>query len=391
LPYLIKKTKRNFVSKSILGYYFAKSNLVERKLIEMKPDLGKLIFALPIVGLLIIVIFFPKINQKVQAEQSVASTAENYDIRLDKSKAAQETISDFRQQSGKSDAHIAAIRQQMKTAEENLRKSVPLLKVEYNEDLKIPETIGPDVTKGTGFLTAPSIAQRPDILRDFLLQNNQLVGLTVAQIKQLKVTANYKNPNGNLSFVTFEQYLNGLPVFRGEVKAGFTKLGEIIRVINNLAPGLDDNISTEFGSAEKAVQSAAAKIQNPVAEKDLRRVAVDNFRVTFERAQFDREITAEKVYFPIEIGVVRTAWRFFLWEKVNAYYIIVDAETGKLLWRKNITDFQTKSATYNIYKDDSPTPYSPGPLSPENPPFRPLFRTQPKLWWATNRRINLII
>ena len=50
-----------------------------------------------------------------------------------------------------------------------------------------------------------------------------------------------------------------------------------------------------------------------------------------------------------------------LWEKVDAYYILVDAIDGTLLWRKNITDHQTQTASYSVYTDDSP-----GPLSPTN-------------------------
>ena len=48
------------------------------------------------------------------------------------------------------------------------------------------------------------------------------------------------------------------------------------------------------------------------------------------------------------------AYSMVLWEKVDAYYIIVDAIDGTLLWRKNITDHQTQTATYNVYTDDSP-------------------------------------
>ena len=78
------------------------------------------------------------------------------------------------------------------------------------------------------------------------------------------------------------------------------------------------------------------------------------------------------MYFPTEPGVARTAWRVLIWEPVNAYYVIVDAETGKMLWRKNISDDQTAAATYNVYANttspsrsmDSPAPGTPGPLDP---------------------------
>ena len=76
----------------------------------------------------------------------------------------------------------------------------------------------------------------------------------------------------------------------------------------------------------------------------------------------------ELVYFPLEPGVATFAYSMVLWEKVDAYYIIVDAIDGTLLWRKNITDHQTQTATYSVYTDDSP-----GPLSPSNALARALI------------------
>jgi hypothetical protein len=73
------------------------------------------------------------------------------------------------------------------------------------------------------------------------------------------------------------------------------------------------------------------------------------------------------MYFPTEPGVAVAAWRILIWEPVNAYYVIVDADSGTVLWRKNITNDQTQSATYNVYASatnlgktlDSPAPGNP--------------------------------
>jgi hypothetical protein len=78
------------------------------------------------------------------------------------------------------------------------------------------------------------------------------------------------------------------------------------------------------------------------------------------------------MYFPTEVGVAVPAWRVLIWQPVNAYYIIVDTETGTMLWRKNITEDQTQSATYEVYDNtnaytkfaESPAPLTPGPISP---------------------------
>ena len=78
------------------------------------------------------------------------------------------------------------------------------------------------------------------------------------------------------------------------------------------------------------------------------------------------------MYFPTEPGVAIPAWRVLIWEPVDAYYVIVDAESGRMLWRKNITEDQAQPATFNVYRNpasyldvaDSPAAFTPGPNSP---------------------------
>ena len=164
----------------------------------------------------------------------------------------------------------------MSDSEADLRRRVPSLKIEFGERLQIPEVIAPDVERSNAgeWLTAPNMAKRAGILRSFIKQNSALFGLDEQQIDALKTTADYANPDGNLSFAHLAQEINGLRVFQGEVKAGFTKRGEIIRVINNLAPALDyRNLSAEAEtSAEQAVGEAAKYIGVQITENDTKRI-----------------------------------------------------------------------------------------------------------------------
>ncbi len=325
------------------------------------------------------------------AEAEVATREEkpnkltNYDIRTDKS--AKQTMASFAGESGKTDSVIDAARQRMLNAEAALRSKISNLKIESNEDLRIPEIIATEAGLKIGFLTSPSNEKRADILRSFLRQNSELIGLENAQIEALEKTADYTNPDGNLSFVHFAQKIKDVPVFRGEIKAGFSKRGEIVRVVNNLAPDLDDeSLSTDFGSAETAVSNAAKHIGFETSEADIKRIeaASGDLKITFERGQFADQTTAEKMYFPVETGVARAAWRVLLWTQNEAFYVIVDARDGTLLWRKNITDHQTQTATYNVYGNltsmtktaDSPAPFTPGCLMPTPCPQPPIIARQ---------------
>lgn len=307
-----------------------------------------------------------------RTESLEVGLAKMYDIREDTE--AKNTLLAFRESQGKSALTVESHRKDFVLGEEALRLRRPDVKIEYNTDIRIPEVITPDVWKAQiEFLTPPSNLKRSEILRDFVKQNNLLVGVTDQQADALKVTADYTNPNGYMSFAHLEQLIKGIPVFRGEIKAGFTKDGRLIRAINNLAPGLDyESLPTDFRAPLDAVKAAVAHVKYDLNKLDLNRddKASNDLRVVF--GQGDWATTAEKMYFPTEPGVARAAWRVLIWEPVNAYYVIVDAETGTTLWHKNITDDQTQTATYQVYGNsnsyldvaDSPAPLTPGPNDP---------------------------
>ncbi|HMJ08100.1 MAG TPA: hypothetical protein VK468_03790, partial [Pyrinomonadaceae bacterium] len=297
----------------------------------------------------------------------------NYDVRNTKTIENADYLAAARQSIGSSAVAVADVRDGFVRGEDALRGRYSEVKFEYNEDIRIPEVITPDVWKhGLQYLSPASDAKRSEILRGFIKENNELIGVSDDQAGNLRVAADYTNPDGNMSFAHLEQLINGYPVFRGEVKAGFTKDGRIIRVINNLAPGLDyGSLSTDFGDPLTAVRAAAGYIDHQFKDGDTAPNAQSNDK-TAVFGQGDWATTAEKMYFPTEPGVAVPAYRVLIWEPVNAYYVIVDARTGTMLWRKNITSDQTQSGTYNVYRNsnayidvaDSPAPLSPGPLDP---------------------------
>ena len=277
----------------------------------------------------------------------------NYDIRADRSDSARRAIEKFLSEAGVTSADAAATRKGSLRAESDLLRTARVkLKIERSETTQTPEIITPDPANGIAFLTAPSNERRAPILKNYLKQNSELIGLTDARIDALETAADYTNPDGELSFVILAQKIDGVPVFGGEAAAGFTKRGEIIRVINNLAPALDEaQLSADFGSAEEAAARAVKYIDG---------------------APEFGQTTTEKFYFPIDTGVVRPAWRVMLWTPTDAFYVVSDARDGTLLWRKNLTERQTQTATFEVYGNttgmtrtgDSPSPFTPGCTTP---------------------------
>ncbi|CAN5242153.1 hypothetical protein BH20ACI2_BH20ACI2_12110 [soil metagenome] len=321
-------------------------------------------------------------SQDPQTARKSRPELPNYDIRDDKK--AVDRLAEYRSAAKKTAVDAADIRESMVLGERELKRRIPTLEVEYNSQLQAPEIISPDPKREKAFLTKASGRKRSETLKSFLDENSALLGTRRANIARLKVVADSSNPEGNLAFVELKQEIKGVPVFRGEIRAGFKKSGEMLRVISNFAPGLEENEqSTDFGDPLAALNIAADNIGEPRSAQIAQEsgYSIDGLKVVF--GDDESAPTAEKIYFPTEAGIAVPAWQVLIWTPVNAYYVTVDANNGTVLWRKNITEHQTQPATYSVYTKpgamlnvaNSPFPFSPGPTAPNGLQGAPINRS----------------
>lgn len=330
-------------------------------------------------------------SQELKATAQANGNAErrvgNYDIRKDGSKPALSTIERQQQKlSITQRKNLASLGESMRAAEKRMAGQNKRLDVKWSKETGAPEIVGTNL--GREQLTSSSSASRETVVRNFVSQHSDLYGLSARQVAQLKKIADYTNPAGNLSWVEFKQEINGIPVFQAELRAAVTKNGELVRTVGRLVPGLgydelasaqtsylervkhagqypgaadvEDTTPSALAAAE-AVSNAARSIGVNVNAADLvvKEAADDGTSYVFEAGPFADEIKVELQYFPLGPGVATLSWSMVLWQDVPAFYTLVGAESGELLWRKNITEEQTQPATYSIYNDDSPAPLSP--------------------------------
>jgi uncharacterized repeat protein (TIGR01451 family) len=298
-----------------------------------------------------------------------------FDIREGKDKKAEVAERRLRKMGQAKREKRANRGQEMKKAKERLAQSVPDVDVTINEELSAPEIVGVKHGRKGKFLTGPSGESREKTVRGFLGRNASVYGLTARQIAHLKKAVEYTNPEGNLSWVELRQEIKGIPVFQGELRAMMTQDGELARTVGRLVPDLDDEEVIENGdvevpatpvSAAQAVALGAESVGitlNP-ADLVLKEASADGTSFIFEPGPFADDIKVELTYFPVDSGIVTPSWSMTLWQETPAYYTLIDAEGGELLWQKNITDQQTQSATYNVYDGDSPAPISPSNAFP---------------------------
>src|SRR5262245_26723787 len=217
-------------------------------------------------------------------------------------------------------------------------------------------------------MTPRSSLSRESIVRGFMNQNPHLFGMSPQQVAGLRKSAEYTNPNGRLSWLRMEQRWNGLPVFQGEAVAAFTASGEMVRMSSGLTAGPDvQSLETEPKvTAAAAVVAAADSIDVALSEDQLVVQETDGQTVVFYPVEpFDEPIKVTLVYFPFDNGLATLAWSMVFWQAPQSYLILTDAQEGTgPVWRKCITDYQTQTATYSVYNDDSPAPLSPSNAFP---------------------------
>lgn len=271
-----------------------------------------------------------------------AAADDDYDIRDDRSKA--NVIERHRLKAGPRNAKIKGKKEKIRAAHQRVKDEVPGIEVTFSEHTGAPEIVG--VARGRQKLTAKSKEPREQVARGFLQRNADLYGLTPAEVAQLKKSADYANPSGNVAWVELRQELNGLPVFRGEVRFAVTTEGEIVQSTGNLVPALEDaGAEQEIAvSAADAVALAAESVGMDVPELD--------------------DVPTRLEYFPLDAGIVTLAWSMILRQENAAYYIYVSAEDGELLFRKNLVVEQSQPATYVVYNAESPAPLSPSHATP---------------------------
>ncbi|MEP7339020.1 MAG: M36 family metallopeptidase [Acidobacteriota bacterium] len=300
-------------------------------------------------------------------QQSITPSASSFDIRTDGSK---ETL-----------AKRIALRQKL-TPQQRARQAEAARGINEaraafqrngsGEVMLSALTGGPEIVSaspdGGNFLTVPSAQTREQIVRNFLAGNVALYGLTAEQTATLTASGDYLNPAGNLGWLTLDQKFNDIPVFAGQLRAGLTSDGQLVRTVSTMAAGIDETQlrTTPAITAAQAVAIAAAAIGVNLAPASLtqKSSSADGRKLVFARGPFDEDIKVEQVYFPLEVGLVDLGWSMVLWQDVPAYYTVVDAESGEVLFRKNITNEQTQAATYAVYNDDSPAPLSPSNATP---------------------------
>jgi len=188
-------------------------------------------------------------------------------------------------------------------------------------------------------LSAPS-AQDPEVIaRDFLRTHAGLFAFTPAEIDGLRLIR--KDVTRDATFVSFNQTLNGIDVFEGQIKFTLSAAGEVVQAgTGDVMPDLPPATAVRL-TAQEAVLAALRSIGSG-GPSVLGALPSDNSRAAFTNplgAGYN-PITVELSVFLLDSTSPRTAYRIFLEaDGDHSYEILIDAEDGHLLYHHNLYVF----------------------------------------------------
>lgn len=229
----------------------------------------------------------------------------------------------------------------------------------------------------TGALSGPAVGREADdIVRSFITANSDLYGLSSKDVATMKFTGESISGGSGMRMVRVEQTVNGLPVFQSETRFILDAQGRVFRSTGLMIPNATaDPLEFDGMISAQAAMSAAMNsvaIQTDAAQATLANANIDGteVEVVANNPNISGNVVSKLVYFPLAPGILVPAWSQVTFTNGSGdWYTLVDASSGKLLWRKNIRDnASTHDARFRVYvQADGTTPAdSPAPLSPSN-------------------------
>ncbi len=230
-------------------------------------------------------------------------------------------------------------------------------------------------------------------LKAFLNQNAALFGHDASVLGSAVIRRETTSPGTGLQTVIWQQEFHGIPVHEAILASHSSAKGELARISSHLLPDLaaaaqsgsaswQTLLSGPILTAEQAVAKAGANLG---ADFDPNQVAVVKAPQGASRLQslagasLRGETYAQLVWLPLNRDAMRLCWKVFVTPKnrQQMYRVLVDAETGEVLVRHNLTSDQSAAvaASYRVYTSDSPSPFSPSWPTPNTEQPRIIPRT----------------
>jgi extracellular elastinolytic metalloproteinase len=197
------------------------------------------------------------------------------------------------------------------------------------------------VTRTDGFLTGRSAASARSVALGYLSENRAALGLTDQGIASLDLRQDYVSIDGT-HHLSFQQVRAGIPVFGNGVKANVTDTGRLVNITGSPLASVD-TVSADPSISASEARSAAA--ENGLGKAGVATVQrAGDARRTSSFSNGDR---AALVWFQTTSGL-RLGWQTLVSPSSGGMFnSVVDATTGRVLYRDSLSDDANGSAWEN--------------------------------------------
>jgi extracellular elastinolytic metalloproteinase len=190
-----------------------------------------------------------------------------------------------------------------------------------------------------GALTPPSTAARPAIVSSFLQPRHD-----ARTLQSLVLVGEHAAPSG-VTHLTFGQRVAGLDVYGTYVRAAMTGRGELVSVVENLAPVPAVLPPTPL-TARMALNAVLS--EHFAGGPELEELRESGATAVFGRdSRFLEDPTATMVAVPLENGAMQRGYLVVTWDRNNLLRHTVVGAGGRIL----VDELRTNTDTYKIFPD----------------------------------------
>ena len=239
---------------------------------------------------------------------------------------------------------LAPLRPTVFAALQEWQQRLPSLDLDVDSFLGVPSTL----FNGSGFLSPKSTQAPVEVVRSFLSDHRDVLGLELSDLAEITVSSQSTSDLSGLEHVYLQQRFAGIDVFGGVANFSLNSDGQILIVGNSLVPNLARTLNTTKPalSPQQAVAEAA---------RSLGLVVPQNLNLTQQTESFDQSgvidgsgLSRDPIPFKLTIvpqsrGEARLAWNTVInmLDEAHWFEVNIDAQTGEPLGRFNWTDFDS--------------------------------------------------
>ncbi len=224
-------------------------------------------------------------------------------------------------------------------------KASPGARATWDARFGTPRTITP---KLGATLTGPKAGSAETIARAWLAANKDALGLSAADIAALQLRRDHVIPGTGTHVLDFKQVFSGVAADRGgSLGLSVRKDGSILNYTGETVRG--GSLTGSFALGSSGALSKVAGLLATATSFTPNKIGSQAGYDEFARGPFAASSYVKKVAFPTADGA-RAAYSVLFIKDLDAgWQVIVDAESGKQLYKRSLVDHEAGGTIYDNY------------------------------------------